>query len=106
MGFVQVDMDELGQMAVSMLHNSMTDSWTSLEKTALIRMYVFLVLYFKQAYLIFFSSNSQMVLGQIEDHRRSHQPINIPFFDVFLRNLCQGLSERLNDNRLNHGKFK
>ncbi|XP_032876612.1 cullin-9 isoform X2 [Amblyraja radiata] len=45
----------------------------------------------------------QMVLGQIEDHRRSHQPINIPFFDVFLRNLCQGLSERLNDNRLNHG---
>uniref|UniRef100_UPI00398EEEB8 cullin-9 isoform X1 n=1 Tax=Pristiophorus japonicus TaxID=55135 RepID=UPI00398EEEB8 len=45
----------------------------------------------------------QMVLGQIEEHRRSHQPINIPFFDVFLRNLCQGLSERLNDNRLNHG---
>ncbi len=32
-----------------------------------------------------------MVLGQIEEHRRSHQPINIPFFDVFLRNLCQGL---------------
>lgn len=32
----------------------------------------------------------QMVLGQIEEHRRSHQPINIPFFDVFLRNLCQG----------------
>lgn len=31
-----------------------------------------------------------MVLGQIEEHRRSHQPINIPFFDVFLRNLCQG----------------
>ncbi|GCB80342.1 hypothetical protein scyTo_0016169, partial [Scyliorhinus torazame] len=45
----------------------------------------------------------QMVLGQIEEHRRSHQPINIPFFDVFLRNLCQGLSERLNDNRLNQG---
>ncbi|XP_031435313.1 cullin-9 isoform X2 [Clupea harengus] len=32
----------------------------------------------------------QMVLGHIEEHRRSHQPINIPFFDVFLRNLCQG----------------
>lgn len=32
----------------------------------------------------------QMVLGQIEEHRRSHQAINIPFFDVFLRNLCQG----------------
>ncbi|XP_069464981.1 cullin-9 isoform X2 [Ambystoma mexicanum] len=34
----------------------------------------------------------QMVLGQIEEHRRNHQPINIPFFDVFLRNLCQGSS--------------
>lgn len=33
-----------------------------------------------------------MVLGQIEEHRRSHQAINIPFFDVFLRNLCQGES--------------
>uniref|UniRef100_A0A8C3YL25 Cullin 7 n=1 Tax=Catagonus wagneri TaxID=51154 RepID=A0A8C3YL25_9CETA len=32
----------------------------------------------------------QMVLGQIEDHRRTHCPINIPFFDVFLRYLCQG----------------
>ncbi|XP_027694231.1 cullin-9-like isoform X2 [Vombatus ursinus] len=31
----------------------------------------------------------QMVLGQIEEHRRTHQPINIPFFDVFLRHLCQ-----------------
>lgn len=37
------------------------------------------------------SVSCQMVLGQIEEHRRSHQPINIPFFDVFLRNLCQGL---------------
>ncbi|XP_005359806.1 cullin-9 isoform X2 [Microtus ochrogaster] len=34
----------------------------------------------------------QMVLGQIEDHRRTYQPINIPFFDVFLRHLCQGSS--------------
>lgn len=32
----------------------------------------------------------QMVLGQIEDHRRTYKPINIPFFDVFLRHLCQG----------------
>ncbi|XP_009949990.1 PREDICTED: cullin-7, partial [Leptosomus discolor] len=32
----------------------------------------------------------QLVLGQIEEHRRSHQPISIPFFDVFLRNLCRG----------------
>ncbi|XP_074166956.1 cullin-7 isoform X3 [Sminthopsis crassicaudata] len=32
----------------------------------------------------------QMVLGQIEEHRRTHRPINIPFFDVFLRHLCQG----------------
>lgn len=38
-----------------------------------------------------FLPSSQMVLGQIEEHRRSHQPINIPFFDVFLRNLCQGM---------------
>ena len=30
----------------------------------------------------------QMVLGQIEDHRRTHHPINIPFFNVFLRYLC------------------
>lgn len=37
----------------------------------------------------------QMVLGQIEDHRRTHQPINIPFFDVFLRYLCQGLCPHL-----------
>lgn len=35
-------------------------------------------------------SRLQMVLGQIEDHRRTHRPINIPFFDVFLRHLCQG----------------
>ncbi|XP_053169139.1 cullin-9-like isoform X3 [Hemicordylus capensis] len=34
----------------------------------------------------------QMVLCQIEEHRRSHRPINIPFFDVFLHNLCQGCS--------------
>lgn len=30
------------------------------------------------------------MLGLIEEHRRSHQPISIPFFDVFLRNLCRG----------------
>ncbi|XP_020565045.1 cullin-9 isoform X3 [Oryzias latipes] len=41
----------------------------------------------------------QMVLGQIEDHRRSHQPINIPFFDVFLRNLCQGSSVELKEDK-------
>lgn len=32
----------------------------------------------------------QLVLGQIEEHRRSQQPISIPFFDVFLHNLCRG----------------
>ncbi|KAM4693441.1 cullin-9-like [Discoglossus pictus] len=32
----------------------------------------------------------QMLLGQIEDHRHNQQQIHIPFFDVFLRNLCQG----------------
>ncbi|XP_061823138.1 cullin-9 isoform X1 [Nerophis lumbriciformis] len=41
----------------------------------------------------------QMVLGQIEEHRRSHQPINIPFFDVFLRNLCQGSSVELKEEK-------
>uniref|UniRef100_A0A3Q3ELG6 Cullin 7 n=1 Tax=Kryptolebias marmoratus TaxID=37003 RepID=A0A3Q3ELG6_KRYMA len=41
----------------------------------------------------------QMVLGHIEEHRRSHQPINIPFFDVFLRNLCQGSSVELKEDK-------
>ncbi|XP_037698580.1 cullin-9 isoform X2 [Choloepus didactylus] len=41
----------------------------------------------------------QMVLGQIEDHRRSHQPINIPFFDVFLRHLCQGSSVEVKEDK-------
>ncbi|CAB1343564.1 unnamed protein product [Coregonus sp. 'balchen'] len=41
----------------------------------------------------------QMVLGQIEEHRRSHQPINIPFFDVFLHNLCQGSSVELKEDK-------
>ncbi|KAL1771653.1 cullin-7 isoform X2 [Sigmodon hispidus] len=41
----------------------------------------------------------QMVLGQIEDHRRTHRPINIPFFDVFLRYLCQGSSEERKKDR-------
>ncbi|XP_023575510.1 cullin-9 isoform X3 [Octodon degus] len=41
----------------------------------------------------------QMVLGQIEDHRRTHQPINIPFFDVFLRHLCQGSSVDVKEDK-------
>ncbi|KAM7136969.1 cullin-7 isoform 2-T3 [Molossus nigricans] len=41
----------------------------------------------------------QMVLGQIEDHRRSHRPINIPFFDVFLRYLCQGSSVEVKEDK-------
>ncbi|XP_074845382.1 cullin-9-like isoform X2 [Carettochelys insculpta] len=41
----------------------------------------------------------QMVLGQIEEHRRSHQPINIPFFDVFLHNLCQGSSVEVKEDK-------
>ncbi|XP_069464995.1 cullin-9-like isoform X2 [Ambystoma mexicanum] len=41
----------------------------------------------------------QMVLGQIEEHRRNHQPINIPFFDVFLRNLCQGSSVEVKEDK-------
>ncbi|KAM8851745.1 cullin-9 isoform 2-T2 [Synchiropus picturatus] len=41
----------------------------------------------------------QMVLGLVEDHRRNHLPINIPFFDVFLRNLCQGSSVKVKEDR-------
>ncbi|XP_029448677.1 cullin-9-like [Rhinatrema bivittatum] len=41
----------------------------------------------------------QMVLGQIEEHRRSHQSINIPFFDIFLRNLCQGSSMEVKEDK-------
>ncbi|XP_053168983.1 cullin-9-like isoform X2 [Hemicordylus capensis] len=41
----------------------------------------------------------QMVLGQIEEHRRSHQPINIPFFDVFLHNLCQGSNVEVKEDK-------
>ncbi|XP_058518611.1 cullin-7 [Ochotona princeps] len=41
----------------------------------------------------------QMVLGQIEDHRRTHRPINIPFFDVFLRHLCQGTSVEVKEDK-------
>ncbi|XP_067389010.1 cullin-7 isoform X2 [Emydura macquarii macquarii] len=41
----------------------------------------------------------QMVLGQIEEHRRSHQPINIPFFDILLRHLCQGSSVEVREDK-------
>ncbi|XP_006882030.1 PREDICTED: cullin-7 [Elephantulus edwardii] len=41
----------------------------------------------------------QMVLGQIEDHRRTHRAINIPFFDVFLRYLCQGSSVEMKEDK-------
>ncbi|XP_075411176.1 cullin-9 isoform X2 [Tenrec ecaudatus] len=41
----------------------------------------------------------QMVLGQIEDHRRTHQPIHIPFFDVFLKYLCQGSSVEVKEDK-------
>ncbi|XP_015427682.1 PREDICTED: LOW QUALITY PROTEIN: cullin-7 [Myotis davidii] len=41
----------------------------------------------------------QMVLGQIEDHRRTHRPINVPFFDVFLRYLCQGSSVEVKEDK-------
>uniref|UniRef100_A0A7N4NVS2 Cullin 9 n=1 Tax=Sarcophilus harrisii TaxID=9305 RepID=A0A7N4NVS2_SARHA len=41
----------------------------------------------------------QMVLGQIEEHRRTHRPINIPFFDVFLRHLCQGSSVEVKEDK-------
>ncbi|XP_032537914.1 cullin-9-like isoform X3 [Chiroxiphia lanceolata] len=41
----------------------------------------------------------QLVLGQIEEHRRSHQPITIPFFDVFLQNLCRGSSLEVKEDK-------
>ncbi|XP_055672680.1 cullin-9-like isoform X4 [Falco peregrinus] len=41
----------------------------------------------------------QLVLGQIEEHRRSHQAISIPFFDVFLRNLCKGSSVEVKEDK-------
>ncbi|KAM6405736.1 cullin-9-like isoform 2-T2 [Pluvialis apricaria] len=41
----------------------------------------------------------QLVLGQIEEHRRSHQAISIPFFDVFLRNLCRGSSVEVKEDK-------
>ncbi|CAN8202891.1 unnamed protein product [Coccothraustes coccothraustes] len=41
----------------------------------------------------------QLVLGQIEEHRRSQQPISIPFFDVFLHNLCQGSSMEVKEDK-------
>ncbi|XP_031464996.1 cullin-9-like, partial [Phasianus colchicus] len=40
-----------------------------------------------------------VVLGQIEEHRRSQQPISIPFFDVFLRNLCRGSSMEVKEDK-------
>ncbi|XP_064020759.1 cullin-9 isoform X2 [Pogoniulus pusillus] len=41
----------------------------------------------------------QLVLGQIEEHRRSQQPISIPFFDVFLRSLCRGSSVEVKEEK-------
>ncbi|KAM4772452.1 cullin-9-like [Rhinophrynus dorsalis] len=41
----------------------------------------------------------QMVLGQIEESRLHHQPINIPFFGLFLRSICQGSSREGNDHK-------
>ncbi|KAJ7419305.1 Cullin-9 [Willisornis vidua] len=41
----------------------------------------------------------QLVLGQIEEHRRSHQPISIPFFDVFLHNLCRVSSMGMKEDK-------
>uniref|UniRef100_A0A8C5REF5 Cullin 7 n=1 Tax=Laticauda laticaudata TaxID=8630 RepID=A0A8C5REF5_LATLA len=41
----------------------------------------------------------QMVLNQIEEHRHSHQPINVPFFDVFLHYLCHGCSTEVKEDK-------
>ncbi|XP_057269580.1 cullin-9-like isoform X2 [Pezoporus wallicus] len=45
------------------------------------------------------SSDRELVLGQIEEHRRSHQPISIPLFDVFLHNLCRGSSVEVKEEK-------
>ncbi|XP_042645261.1 cullin-9-like isoform X4 [Tyto alba] len=41
----------------------------------------------------------QLVLGQIEEHRRSQRPISIPLFDVFLRNLCRGSGVEVKEDK-------
>ncbi|XP_013920443.1 PREDICTED: cullin-7-like [Thamnophis sirtalis] len=41
----------------------------------------------------------QMVLNQIEEHRHSHQPINVPFFDAFLHYLCHGCSNEVKEDK-------
>ncbi|XP_068262021.1 cullin-9-like isoform X3 [Nyctibius grandis] len=41
----------------------------------------------------------QLVLEQIEEHRRSQQPISIPFFDIFLYNLCRGSSVEMKEDK-------
>ncbi|KAL7987294.1 hypothetical protein Chor_006213, partial [Crotalus horridus] len=41
----------------------------------------------------------QMVLNQIEEHRNSHQPIRVPFFDVFLHYLCHGCSTEVKEDK-------
>ncbi|XP_054248494.1 cullin-9-like [Indicator indicator] len=41
----------------------------------------------------------QLVLGQIEEQRRSQQPLSIPFFDVFLHHLCRGSSVQAKEEK-------
>uniref|UniRef100_UPI00358F9E7F cullin-9 isoform X2 n=1 Tax=Myxine glutinosa TaxID=7769 RepID=UPI00358F9E7F len=41
----------------------------------------------------------QMVLCQIEEARRSHKHIHIPFFDIFLHNLCRGSKVELHEDK-------
>ncbi|CAN0411220.1 unnamed protein product [Lampetra planeri] len=41
----------------------------------------------------------QMVLGQIEESRRTQQPISIPFFNIFLRNICQGSNVEVKEDK-------
>ncbi|XP_042669031.1 cullin-9-like [Centrocercus urophasianus] len=41
----------------------------------------------------------QVVLGQIEEHRRIQRPISVPFFDIFLRNLCRGSSVEVKEDK-------
>ncbi|XP_060103999.1 cullin-7 [Heteronotia binoei] len=41
----------------------------------------------------------QIAMDQIEEHRRSHQPITIPLFDKFLGNLCEGCSSEIKEDK-------
>uniref|UniRef100_A0A8C4N4K8 Cullin 9 n=1 Tax=Eptatretus burgeri TaxID=7764 RepID=A0A8C4N4K8_EPTBU len=58
----------------------------------------FVVLY-KQLTSSILAGCIQMVLCQIEEARRSHKAIHIPFFDIFLHILCRGSKVELHEDK-------